>query len=36
VQKLPAQLGVDVVLTRTVWHRPKVDVTDQVGAMLDR
>jgi Skp family chaperone for outer membrane proteins len=36
VQKLPAQLGVDVVLTRTVWHRPQVDVTDQVGAMLDR
>ena len=36
VQKLPAQLGVDVVLTRTVWHRPQVDVTDQVGTMLDR
>jgi len=36
VQKLPAQLGVDVVLTRTVWHRPQLDVTDQVGAMLDR
>lgn len=36
IQKLPAQLGVDVVLTRTVWHRPQVDVTDKVGAMLDR
>lgn len=36
VQKLPARLGVDVVLTRTVWHRPQIDVTDQVGAVLDR
>lgn len=36
VQTLPAQLGADVVLTRTVWHRPQVDVTDQVGALLDR
>lgn len=36
VQKLPARLGVDVVLTRTVWHRPQIDVTDQVGAALDR
>ena len=35
IQKLPAQLGVDVVLTRTVWHRPRIDVTDKVGAMLD-
>lgn len=36
IQKLPAQLGVDVVLTRTVWHKPQIDVTDKVGAMLDR
>lgn len=36
VQKLPAQQGVDVVLTRTVWHRPQIDVTDKVGAVLDR
>jgi Skp family chaperone for outer membrane proteins len=36
IRKLPAQLGVDVVLTRTVWHRPQIDVTDKVGAMLDR
>ena len=36
VQALPAQQGVDVVLTRTIWHRPQIDVTDRVGAMLDR
>jgi outer membrane protein len=36
VTRLPAQLGVDVVLTRTIWHRPQIDVTDQVEAMLDR
>jgi len=36
VQALPAQQGVDVVLTRTVWHRSQIDVTDKVGAMLDR
>lgn len=36
VQTLPAQQGVDVVLTRTIWHRPQLDVTDKVAAMLDR
>lgn len=36
VTRLPAQLGVDVVLTRTVWHRPQIDVTDKAAAMLDR
>jgi Skp family chaperone for outer membrane proteins len=36
VTRLPAQLGVDVVLTRTIWHRPQIDVTDKVEAMLDR
>lgn len=36
VQKLPASQGVDVVLTRTIWHRPQIDVTDKVEAMLDR
>jgi outer membrane protein len=36
VQALPAQQGVDVVLTRTIWHRPQIDVTDKVEAMLDR
>lgn len=36
VQALPAQQGVDVVLTRTVWHRSQIDVTDKVGALLDR
>lgn len=33
---LPGQLGVDVVLTRTIWHRPALDVTDKVGALLDK
>jgi outer membrane protein len=36
VQALPAQQGVDVVLTRTIWHRPQIDVTDKVQALLDR
>ena len=36
VQALPAQQGVDVVLTRTIWHRPQIDVTDKVEALLDR
>ena len=36
VKRLPAQLGADVVLTRTIWHRPQIDVTDKVEAMLDR
>lgn len=36
VTRLPARLGVDVVLTRTIWHRPQIDVTDQVASMLDR
>ena len=36
VQALPAQQGMDVVLTRTIWHRPQIDVTDKVEAMLDR
>jgi outer membrane protein len=33
---LPAQLGVDLVLTRTIWHRPALDVTDQVETLLDK
>ncbi|MBD8530579.1 MULTISPECIES: OmpH family outer membrane protein [unclassified Massilia] len=36
VQALPARQGVDVVLTRTIWHRPQIDVTDKVEALLDR
>lgn len=36
VRTLPASLGVDLVLTRTVWHRPTIDVTDKVAAMLER
>ena len=36
VRALPAQQGVDVVLTRTIWHRPQIDVTDKVQALLDR
>lgn len=36
IHALPAQQGVDVVLTRTIWHRPQIDVTDKVQALLDR
>lgn len=36
VLALPSQLGVDLVLTRTIWHRPAIDVTDKVDAMLDK
>jgi Skp family chaperone for outer membrane proteins len=36
VQQLPAQQGVDMVLTRTIWHRAQLDVTDQVATMLER
>lgn len=36
VLALPSQLGVDLVLTRTIWHRPGVDVTDKVAALLER
>lgn len=36
VQTLPAQQGVDVVLTRTIWHRAQIDVTDKVATVLDR
>jgi Skp family chaperone for outer membrane proteins len=36
VLALPSQLGVDLVLTRTIWHRPAIDVTDKVAALLDK
>lgn len=36
VLRLPSQLGVDLVLTRTIWHRPAIDVTDKVAALLDK
>ncbi|MDB5746193.1 MAG: hypothetical protein JWP72_1041 [Massilia sp.] len=36
VVALPSQLGVDLVLTQTIWHRPAIDVTDKVGALLDK
>lgn len=36
VLALPSRLGVDLVLTRTIWHRPAIDVTDEVAAMLDK
>lgn len=36
VLALPGQLGVDLVLTRTLWHRPGIDVTDKVAALLDK
>jgi len=30
------QQGVELVLTRTIWHRPGIDVTDKVARMLDK
>ncbi|MET0983551.1 MAG: OmpH family outer membrane protein [Telluria sp.] len=36
VLALPSQLGVDLVLTRTIWHRPSIDVTDRVAALLEK
>lgn len=30
------QQGVELVLTRTIWHRPSIDITDKVGRMLDK
>lgn len=36
LQQVPAQQGVDLVLTRAIWHRPQIDVTDKVEALLDR
>jgi Skp family chaperone for outer membrane proteins len=30
------QQGIELVLTRTVWHRPDIDVTDKVARMLDK
>ncbi|MFC5458689.1 OmpH family outer membrane protein [Massilia niabensis] len=36
VLALPSQLGVDLVLTRTIWHRPAIDVTDKVAALLEK
>jgi len=28
------QQGIELVLTRTIWHRPDIDVTDKVARML--
>ena len=36
VLALPGQLGVDLVLTRTIWHRPAIDVTDKAAKLLDK
>lgn len=35
IATLRAQQGVELVLTRTVWHRPALDITDKVSRMLD-
>lgn len=35
IATLRAQQGVDLVLTRTIWHRPALDITDQVSRLLD-
>ena len=30
------QQGIELVLTRTVWHRPDIDVTEKVARMLGK
>jgi len=35
IATLRAQQGVDLVLTRTIWHRSALDITDQVSRLLD-
>ena len=35
IATMRAQQGVDLVLTRTIWHRPAVDITDKVSRLLD-
>ena len=35
IATLRTQQGVDLVLTRTIWHRPAIDITDKVARMLD-
>lgn len=30
------QQGAELVLTRTIWHRPDLDITDQVARMLEK
>lgn len=30
------QQGIELVLTRTIWHRPDIDVTDKVARMLGK
>jgi len=35
IATLRAQQGVELVLTRTIWHRPALDITDQVSRLLD-
>ncbi|XYJ09982.1 OmpH family outer membrane protein [Telluria sp. B2] len=36
ITALREQQGIELVLTRTVWHRPDIDVTDKVARMLDK
>jgi outer membrane protein len=36
IKTLPQEQQVDLVLINTVWHSPRVDVTDKVLRMLER
>lgn len=36
IARIREQQGADLVLTRTIWHRPAIDITDKVGRMLDK
>jgi outer membrane protein len=36
IKTLPHEQQVDLVLIKTVWHSPRVDVTDKVLRMLER
>lgn len=35
IGRVREQQGAEIVLTRTVWHRPSLDITDKVERMLD-
>ncbi len=33
---LRVRQGIDLVLTRTIWHRPAIDITDKVAQELEK
>ena len=34
IAAMRARQGIDLVLTRTIWHRPAIDITDKVAQEL--